>query len=151
VGATVTLTTVDGSGNGDKLSYQWQYKGVNLTNGPNISGATNATLTITDLNTNDQGNYTVTVTDANGSIMSGFIPVVVVAPTETIALYAGITFTGIIGLHYQVEYESALGTNNTWPLLQDIPSLPSSPFTVYDSSSATNKERFYQVIAILPQ
>jgi hypothetical protein len=148
-GATVTLMAVGGSGNNAGLTYQWQYNGVNLTNGPDISGATGPTLTITALSTNDQGNYTVIVTDVNGSVMSGFIPVAVISPTESIALYAGITFSGIIGVHYQVNYESSLGPTNTWQLLQDIPSLPSSPYTVYDTTSATNKERIYEVVAIL--
>jgi hypothetical protein len=46
------------------LAYQWKFDGTN------ISGATNATLTLTNLHPSQAGNYTVSVSDSGGSITS---------------------------------------------------------------------------------
>jgi cyclophilin family peptidyl-prolyl cis-trans isomerase/methionine-rich copper-binding protein CopC len=42
-------------------SYQWQFQGANL------SGATNATLSLDDLSSNEQGSYSVLITSSGGS------------------------------------------------------------------------------------
>jgi hypothetical protein len=46
------------------LSYQWRLGGINIV------GATNATLTLTNVQFNQSGNYSVLVTNAYGSILS---------------------------------------------------------------------------------
>ena len=51
-------------------SYQWRCNGTNLMNGPNISGVTSTNLIITNLRTNDAGNYTVVVANGYGSVTS---------------------------------------------------------------------------------
>ena len=50
--------------------YQWKKDGVNLVNGARISGATSATLVISDLQASDGGNYTCALTNACGTNMS---------------------------------------------------------------------------------
>ncbi|MFM2294288.1 MAG: hypothetical protein RLZZ350_701 [Verrucomicrobiota bacterium] len=62
VGSDVTFTVV-ASGTAP-LSYQWQF------NSTNLAGATNDTLTLTGVTTNQTGNYSVTVTNAGGSTNS---------------------------------------------------------------------------------
>ena len=52
------------------LSYQWQMNGVNLANGGSISGATSATLTISDVQLSDAANYSVVVSNAGGTATS---------------------------------------------------------------------------------
>ena len=60
-----TLTTFSVTANGTgPLSYQW------LFNGTNINNATNATLTLTNVQLNQTGNYAVTVTNLYGSTVS---------------------------------------------------------------------------------
>ena len=43
-------------------SFQWQKNGTNLTGGGNISGSTTTNLVLSDVSTNDVGNYTVIIT-----------------------------------------------------------------------------------------
>jgi hypothetical protein len=64
--ATFTVTT---SGT-EPLSYQWLQNQVPLANGGRISGATANTLTISNLQLADAGNYTVVVTNAAGAVTS---------------------------------------------------------------------------------
>jgi uncharacterized repeat protein (TIGR03803 family) len=52
--------------------YQWQQDGINLTNGGNISGATSATLTISNVTANDAALYTVIVSNAVNSVASDY-------------------------------------------------------------------------------
>ena len=48
------------------LSYQWQKDGVDLTDGGSITGATTATLTITDVMESDEVDYSCVVTNIAG-------------------------------------------------------------------------------------
>jgi len=51
-------------------AYQWRKGGVNLNNGGRITGATSATLTISNAQAADAGTYTVVVSNAGGSVTS---------------------------------------------------------------------------------
>ena len=52
------------------FSYQWRKDGVVLTNDSRITGATTATLNISNIQSSDLGSYTVTVSNAYGIIVS---------------------------------------------------------------------------------
>jgi Concanavalin A-like lectin/glucanases superfamily/Immunoglobulin I-set domain/Immunoglobulin domain len=52
------------------LYYQWQRDGVSLTDGGRVSGASNATLTISGVQGSDAGNYSLVVTNAYGTATS---------------------------------------------------------------------------------
>jgi hypothetical protein len=60
-GASVVFTVMAPNG---PLSYQW------LFNGTNIAGATNATLTLTNVQPGAAGNYQVIISNASGSVTS---------------------------------------------------------------------------------
>lgn len=60
-GATFTFSV---SANGDNLNYQWS------RNGTALSGATNATLTLTNTTSADSGNYTVFVSNSSSGARS---------------------------------------------------------------------------------
>jgi len=65
-----TNASLSVSAEGKYLSYQWKKNGVNLT------GETNATITITDANaTQHEGNYSVVVSNDFGSVESGVVEV----------------------------------------------------------------------------
>ena len=51
---------------GGSLSYQWRKDGIDLADGPNISGANNDTLVITNISGADAGAYTVYLTGLAG-------------------------------------------------------------------------------------
>jgi Ig-like domain-containing protein/FIMAH domain-containing protein len=62
VGGTATFEVL--AGGKQPLFYQWTF------NGTNIDGATNASLTLTDVQTNQAGHYSVSITNAFGSTNS---------------------------------------------------------------------------------
>ncbi|MCX7922339.1 MAG: DUF4347 domain-containing protein [Clostridia bacterium] len=67
-GQTVTLTV---AATGDApLTYQWKKGGTDVSDGGNISGATTDTLTITNAQAADAGNYTVVITNGAGDVTS---------------------------------------------------------------------------------
>lgn len=83
------------------LSYRWQ-KGTNdLSDGPNISGAGSATLTINPLSLSDAASYRVVVTNLAGSATSSgaaltvrALPTITVQPTSrTGYIFSNTTFT----------------------------------------------------------
>jgi hypothetical protein len=67
-GQTVTFS-VSGTGN-PAPDYRWQKNSTNLTDGDNISGASTATLTLTNARVSDAGIYSVTVTNLAGGTIS---------------------------------------------------------------------------------
>jgi hypothetical protein len=81
VGSTVTFS-VDGT---VQLPFflQWLKDGTNLADGGRISGATNATLVISNVQTNDSGTYWIVVSNAWGSLASSnaILTVIVSSPS----------------------------------------------------------------------
>ena len=102
----VNQTTVEGSnvvlsvvaGGTGPFSYQWSF------NGTNIFGATNATLTLTNLHPNQSGNYAVTITTPYGSITSSNASVTVIAQNILVYKYAGIQKIITSGLALSYAY-----------------------------------------------
>ena len=79
VGVNATFTVV-ASGTAP-LSYQWKKGATILANTGNISGATNATLTLTNVQLADAGSYSVTVTNAAGTATSNAAALTAYVPT----------------------------------------------------------------------
>lgn len=67
------ILNVGANGN-DTLAYQWK------RNGNNLAQATNASLTVNNVSTNNSGNYSVVVTDYTGSVTSSVATVTAVYP-----------------------------------------------------------------------
>ena len=75
-------------------SYQW------LRNGAVIAGATNSTLTLTNIQSSDVGGYSVVCSNSVGSVTSNvaqltgiFTPVITSQPTSYVAMQPGVTVT----------------------------------------------------------
>lgn len=85
-GSAIVMSAT-GSGPGP-LSYQWRRNGSNLANGSGISGATSASLTLSNVVTGQSGNYDVVVTNAFGASTSSIVPV-----TITVTVPATVDFS----------------------------------------------------------
>src|SRR5205823_930205 len=81
-GTNVVLTVTE---NGTSpFTNQWYRDGVALADGANISGSQTTSLTISNVQTNDMGNYSIIVSNEGGATNSGGTHVVVGdAPTVT--------------------------------------------------------------------
>ena len=128
--ASVTLNV---AATGGGLSYQWQF------NGTNITGATGASLTITNVTSATIGVYTVIVSNAAGSVTSSSV---LVASVD-IHMLASVYVSGPIGSNYLIQATSNMPGG--WTTLTNI-ALPSQPYIYVDYSSATNKQQFYRVV-----
>jgi len=124
-GTAAFAVTASGSG---LLAYQWSFGGTNL------GGATNASLTLTDVQSNQAGNYAVLVTNAYGSAMSSNAVLTVLIPpgiqtsptNQTVFVGDAATFnviaTGSLPLNYQWSFNGTNldGTTNAWLTLGNV-------------------------------
>jgi hypothetical protein len=137
------------------MNYQWQKSGVAITN------ATNSTLTLTNLQCTDGGLYNVLVSNSSATVASGNACLMVNPSGVGIALYAGITVTGLVGTVYHVQYTTNLtGTILTcgescaaWTNCNDPNWLNLTTITQrepvqiwYDPWPANQLRRFYRVV-----
>jgi hypothetical protein len=75
----------------DPLTYQWRKNGSNLSDGGNISGVTNATLTLTNVQASDAGTYLVVISNTGGLTVSSNATLTVPAPISITAQPASLT------------------------------------------------------------
>ncbi len=98
VGATINFTSVATSATA--ISYQWQKDGID------ISGATNPSLSLANVQLTDAGSYAVLATDAVGSATSRFARLVVLVAQSNAITYAtmvssaSVTAGGTVNLAY---------------------------------------------------
>ena len=110
-GANATFkVTASGSAT---LRYNWSFNGVNLVNSTHIGGATNATLTVSNLVAGDAGNYRVVITNTQGSVTSSIAaltvwlpPAITASPTNSSVVQSNnatftVTVTGTSPLNYR--------------------------------------------------
>ncbi len=95
------------------LCYQWQFNGTNLT------GATNALLTLSNIRSTNAGNYSVVVTNIAGSVISSnatltvlVLPMITLQPASQTVVQGtnvtfGVTVTGTLPLNYQWWFNGA--------------------------------------------
>ncbi len=101
--------------------YQWQQDGINLTNGGNISGATSATLTLSNVTVDDAALYSVVASNSLNSVTSDdavleviFSPPNITRQPASLTRVVGttasfnVTVTGDVPLYYQWQQN---GTN----------------------------------------
>ena len=118
VGTTVTFS-INGTGT-QPFFFQWQKNGTNLVNGGRISGATNFTLTITSVQTNDAGSYSIIVTNPGGSVTSSNAiltvissPIITVQPATNQSMAVGgtaafsVTAIGQVPLSYHWQFNGS--------------------------------------------
>jgi hypothetical protein len=123
------------------LRYQWRLNNVDL------SGKTDATLSLSNVESGDLGSYTVRVSNDDGWVLSD--PASLSAAVQpNISSFAGdaagfrLTFGTELGPVYVVEYKSGT-TDNAWHELSTVPGT-GSPATV-TNAPLTATVRFYRV------
>ena len=147
------------------LSFQWQF------NGTNLSGQTNATLTISYALPDDAGNYTVMVSNAYGTVTSSppavldvqfsDYPTILQEPPSTRTLEVGgavefdVLAVGDIPLSYQWQFNGTNlpGETSTALILSNVNQLQSGSYAVIvsnDAGAVTNDGTFLTVFT-LPQ
>ncbi len=146
LGETATFEVVGAGEN--PLSYQWQKDGVD------IPGETNPTLTITNVDFTDEGNYTCVVTNSLGSATSNPAELGVLAPDErvtkgAIALYnfnegSGTVINDVSGYNSPLNLDIGSASAVTWhqfglDVNSETSILTSSAATkLYDAITASN-------------
>jgi hypothetical protein len=131
-GGTTTLTV--GVSGTPPFTYQW------ALNRTNIVGATNATLTLTNLYLANVGLYTVTISNVLGSVTStGAILTMV-----DLKMFAGVVVNGPLGSNYLIQATSNL--LSSWTTLTNV-ALPTQPYIYIDYSSPTNSQQFYRAVS----
>ena len=122
------------------LNYLWQ------SNGVAISGATNQTLTLTNLQNSFAAGYTVVVSNPYGSVTSAPPANLTISPAGVaIALYPGVKIDGAVGLTYGIQYSTNLSNTNSWIGLTNLTFTQPTQIW-YDSVPASLPQRFYRVL-----
>ena len=130
-GSNVVLSVVaNGTG---PFSYQWSF------NGTNILGATNATLTLTNLHLNQSGSYAVTITTPYGTITSSGAIVTVMARNILVYKYSGAEKIIMAGQAFSYGYSGQMfffpdSTNGTfvgWDTIKGIKQYWVNPLSDY--------------------
>src|SRR5579883_556308 len=124
------------------LSYQWFFE----TNA--VSGATNATLTLTNVQLAQAGPYALVVSNQlGGATTSSARLAVLKAPVISKVSLNGttisVTFDSLLGPHYLLEYTDSLAAP-VWTSLTQIVSGSGAPLTLTDTN-AVPAARFYRV------
>jgi uncharacterized repeat protein (TIGR03803 family) len=142
-GSTVTFSL---TAYGDPpLVFQWQKNSANLTNGGNISGATNSTLTITDISDSDAASYSVLLSNATGTVLSSNAtltvidpPIIAAQPPNLLVLAGsnatfGVSLTSSAPAFYQWQFNSS-----------NLLSATNVTYTI--PSAVTNEAGYYSVV-----
>ena len=135
-GNTATFSvTAAGSG----LSYQWSF------NGSAVSGATGTSLTLSNVQPSQAGNYAVTVTSTTGSTTSSTATLAVLTPVadQTVTTGHAISFYAGTGGSFQWQISTNNGTS--WSNLADnttYSGATSATLTITNATSALNGARY---------
>src|SRR5262249_42648321 len=112
---TKAMFTVTATG-AQPLTYQWQFKSKNLANGGQYSGVTTPSLTISNVQTANNGSYSVVVANSLGKNNSASATLIVVVPptittqpkSATVSVGKRVTFSvnasGTTPLSYQWQF-----------------------------------------------
>ena len=105
-----------------------------------------ANLTLPQLTNGLNWNTNTLATNGTLTVVADLVPPVIVPGLGVSGGNFNFQFTGALGQHYRVEYTPVLPATDPWPVLTDIVSLATSPFTISDS--ITNNQRFYRVTSV---
>ena len=135
------------------ITYQWFNGTQPLTNGGNISGATNATLTLSNLIVADSGSYWLVATNVAGSISNlmanlsvveaSSAPVIVSGSASLDRVINGFGFDLTASVGQTIVIETSTNLIDWQPVLTN--EIDSNPLHFHDPSAITNRNGFYRV------
>jgi hypothetical protein len=123
------------------FSYQWFFNSTNA-----LAGATNKTLALHGLVTEQTGNYSVVVSNYGGSTTST-PSVLAVVPVISVSMVPALELVGEVGRQYRVDYINAVGPTDAWQLLLTL-TLTNNPETYFDISAKGKPARYYRLIQL---
>jgi uncharacterized delta-60 repeat protein len=123
------------------VTCQWYFNETNL-----LTGCTNATLSLPDVNPSNMGNYRVVVAHAGGAITSAPVTLAIISPVERRTV-PGLTLTGAVAGVVEVESTVALENGGGWDLLATV-TLTSPPNWCFDLTEPLPTQRFYRATVI---
>jgi uncharacterized repeat protein (TIGR03803 family) len=160
-GTTATFSVL--ASNSSPLNYQWQKNGTNLLNIGKLSGATNATLTITGVSDSDAATYSVVVTNLAGSVSSSNATLTVIDPPNIMAQPLGqrvvlggsvsfnVSVSGTAPFRYQWRFKgiNLLNATNALFAIQAVGATNTGNYSVIATNlagSVTSSNAFLTVI-----
>jgi hypothetical protein len=125
------------------LWYQWFFNQTNL-----LASDTNcSSLSLTDVQISDAGNYSVIVSTSYGSVTSSNATLTVIfPPTLALQLLAGyplLHLNGMLRSNFVVEYNTNLADTN-WIILLSVTNLVAYPYPFLDPAGVVPPARFYR-------
>jgi uncharacterized repeat protein (TIGR03803 family) len=144
-GTSVTFTaTADGV---PPFVFQWSFNQTPV--GPPTAGTNFSSFTLTNVGTNQAGNYTVQVFNGSGSLTSSNAVLTVIQPPalglQILAGYPVLSLSGTLGNEYVVQYNTNLAGTN-WTYLLSLSDLSASPYQFLDPSGVGQPARFYRAL-----
>jgi hypothetical protein len=125
------------------LTYQW------FDNGVAITGATNQTLTLSDIQFTNAGVYSVVVSSPLGSVTNMSAQVVVNPANVSLGLFPGVYIGGVVGNTYIVQSNPSLTNTNGWTTVATVTLVDPVQLWVdinVNTTSPTNQQHFYRVL-----
>ncbi len=138
-GGTATFELI--ANGASPLEVQW------LFNGAPIAGATNLTLSLSDVVMSQSGTYSATVRNSVGTVTSSNAALIVVTPArltiQRFSGYAVLTLQGTAGHNYVVQSGT---TSDDWADMVNFNTLVGTSQTFLDQRPSTDPFRFYRAI-----
>ena len=149
MGETVTFQAV--ASGAPPLSYQW------LKAGTNLAGATNPSLTLTNLTRRDSATYNLSVANPGGATLSSNATLVVQVPQQltvpvrladgSLVISSGDADGGWLEPGDVAGFEFQASTDlRTWVTLPQAPTLTNGVLSVNDTSATNYPVRFYRTV-----
>ncbi len=127
--------------------FQWFFNQTPV--GSQTTGTNVSSLALTDVGTNQAGNYTVEVFNGSGSLMSSNAVLTVIPPPtlglQILAGYPALSLYGTLGNSFVVQFNTNLAGTN-WLNLLSLTNLSTNPYQFLDPSGAGQPARFYRAL-----
>jgi uncharacterized repeat protein (TIGR01451 family) len=138
LGSTATFTV---AASGTSLTYRWRKNGVNLVNGGHISGATNATLTISSAAAADEGSYDVVVSGTCPPSQTSNAASLTVMPLPVATITADSALCALSTANSASVPDAGAGASYAWTMSNGTITGGNGTATIIFTAGTTNKSQ----------